>query len=157
MAFSDDGRPVLTALLMRRALEYAGMLGLPIIDHCEDPSLKGEGVAHEGFQAAALGLRGIPGVAESMMVERDVSLAEITGAPVHVAHMSARQSIRAVRAGKERGIRVTCEVAPHHFILTDEALAAPVQYDTNVKMNPPLREAADRDAMFRGSSTAGWT
>jgi dihydroorotase len=150
VAFSDDGRPVLTALLMRRALEYAGMLGLPIIDHCEDPSLKGEGVAHEGFQASALGLRGIPGVAESLMVERDVSLAEITGAPVHIAHMSARQSIRAVRAGKERGIRVTCEVAPHHFILTDESLAAPVQYDTNVKMNPPLRETADRDAMLQG-------
>ena len=150
VAFSDDGRPVLTALLMRRALEYAGMLGLPIIDHCEDPSLKGEGVAHEGFQASTLGLRGIPGVAESLMVERDVSLAELTGAPVHIAHMSARQSIRAVRAGKERGIRVTCEVAPHHFILTDDALASPVQYDTNVKMNPPLREAADRDAMLQG-------
>jgi dihydroorotase len=150
VAFSDDGRPVLTALLMRRALEYAGMLGLPIIDHCEDPSLKAEGVAHEGFQASALGLRGIPGVSESLMVERDVSLAELTGAPVHIAHMSARQSIRAVRAGKERGIRVTCEVAPHHFILTDESLASPVQYDTNVKMNPPLREPADRDAMLQG-------
>jgi dihydroorotase len=150
VAFSDDGRPVATALLMRRALEYAGMLGVPIIDHCEDPSLKGDGVAHEGFHASALGLRGIPGVAESLMVERDVSLAEITGAHVHIAHMSARQSIRAVRAGKERGVRVTCEVAPHHFILTDEALDGPVKYDTNLKMNPPLREAADRDAMLEG-------
>ncbi len=150
VAFSDDGRPVATALLMRRALEYAGMLGLPIVDHCEDPSLKGEGVAHEGFHASALGLRGIPGVAESLMVERDVSLAEMTGAHVHICHMSARQSLRAVRAGKERGVRVTCEVAPHHFTLTDEALDGPIKYDTNLKMNPPLREAADRDAMLEG-------
>jgi dihydroorotase len=150
VAFSDDGRPVATALLMRRALEYAGMLGVPIIDHCEDPSLKGDGVAHEGYHASQLGLRGIPGVAESLMVERDVSLAELTGAHVHVAHMSARQSLRAVRAGKERGAHVTCEVAPHHFVLTDEALDGPVKYDTNVKMNPPLREAADRDAMLDG-------
>jgi dihydroorotase len=150
IAFSDDGRPVATALLMRRALEYAGMLGVPIIDHCEDPSLKGDGVAHEGYQASQLGLRGIPGVAESLMVERDVSLAELTGAHVHVAHMSARQSLRAVRSGKERAVRVTCEVAPHHFTLTDEALDGPVKYDTNCKMNPPLREAADRDAMIDG-------
>jgi dihydroorotase len=150
VAFTDDGRPVATALLMRRALEYAGMLGLPIIDHCEDPSLKGDGVAHEGFHASALGLRGIPGVAESLMVERDVSLAELTGAHVHIAHLSARQSMRAVRAGKDRGLRVTCEVTPHHFTLTDEALEGPVKYDTNLKMNPPLREMADRDAMLEG-------
>jgi dihydroorotase len=150
VAFSDDGRPVATALLMRRALEYAGMLGVPIVDHCEDPSLKGDGVAHEGFHASALGLRGIPGLAESLMVERDVSLAELTGAHVHICHMSARQSLRAVRAGKERGVRVTCEVAPHHFTLTDEALDGPIKYDTNLKMNPPLREPADRDAMLEG-------
>jgi dihydroorotase len=150
VAFTDDGHPVATALLMRRALEYAGMLGVPIIDHCEDPSLKGDGVAHEGYYASALGLRGIPGVAESLMVERDVSLAELTGAHVHIAHMSARQSIRAVRSGKERGVRVTCEVAPHHFTLTDQALAGPIKYDSNLKMNPPLREAADRDAMLEG-------
>ncbi len=150
VGFSDDGRPVASALLMRRALEYAGMLGVPVIDHCEDPELKGDGVAHEGYYASALGLRGIPGVAESIMVERDVSLAEMTGAHVHVAHMSARQSIRAVRAGKARGVRVTCEVAPHHFTLCDEALDGRVKYDTNLKMNPPLREAADRDAMLEG-------
>jgi dihydroorotase len=150
VAFSDDGRPVATALLMRRALEYAGMLGVPIVDHCEDPSLKGDGVAHEGFHASALGLRGIPGLAESLMVERDVSLAELTGAHVHICHMSARQSLRAVRAGKDRGVRVTCEVAPHHFTLTDEALDGPIKYDTNLKMNPPLREPADRDAMLEG-------
>jgi dihydroorotase len=150
VGFSDDGHPVRTALLMRRALEYAGMLGVPIIDHCEDPSLKEGGVAHEGRHASALGLRGIPGVAESLMVERDVSLAELTGAPVHIAHMSAKESIRAVRAGKERGVRVTCEVAPHHFTLTDEALERPLQYDTNVKMNPPLRAREDVDAMLAG-------
>ena len=150
VAFSDDGRPVATALLMRRALEYAGMLKVPIVDHCEDPSLKGDGVAHEGYHASALGLRGIPGVAESLMVERDVSLAELTGGHVHIAHMSARQSLRAVRAGKDRGVRVTCEVAPHHFTLTDEALDGPPKYDTNLKMNPPLRDRADRDAMLEG-------
>ncbi len=150
VAFTDDGRPVATALLMRRALEYAGMLGVPVIDHCEDPSLKADGVAHEGYFASRLGLRGIPGEAESIMVERDVSLAELAQAHVHIAHMSARQSLRAVRAGKERGVRVTCEVSPHHFTLTDEALDGPVKYDTNLKMNPPLREAADRDAMLEG-------
>jgi dihydroorotase len=141
---------VASALLMRRALEYASMLGVPIIDHCEDPSLKGDGVAHEGFHAAQLGLRGIPAAAESIMVERGVSLAELTGGRFHVAHMSVRQSLRAVRDGKARGVNVTCEVAPHHFVLTDESLESPVRYDTNVKMNPPLRETADRDAMIEG-------
>lgn len=151
VAFTDDGRPVASALLMRRALEYAGMLGVPIVDHCEDPSLKGDGVAHEGFHAARLGLRGIPGVAESIMVERDIALAEMTGGPYHVCHMSARQSLRAVRDAKARGTtNVTCEVAPHHFVLTDESLEKPIRYDTNVKMNPPLRETADRDAMLDG-------
>jgi dihydroorotase len=150
VAFSDDGRPVATALLMRRALEYAGMLGVPIVDHCEDPTLKGDGVAHEGYYASSLGLRGIPGVAESLMVERDVSLAEMTGAHVHICHMSARQSLRAVRDGKARGVRVTCEVAPHHFTLTDALLDGPIKYDTNLKMNPPLREEADREAMLEG-------
>jgi dihydroorotase len=150
VAISDDGHPVATALLMRRALEYAGMFDLPLIEHCEDQSLKGDGVAHEGFHASALGLRGIPGAAEALGVERGVLLAELTGSRLHIAHMSARASIRAVRKGKEVGVRVTCEVAPHHFTLTDGALAAPVAYDTNTKMNPPLREAADRDAMIAG-------
>ncbi|HSN26089.1 MAG TPA: dihydroorotase, partial [Kofleriaceae bacterium] len=147
VAVTDDGRPVATALLMRRALEYAGMFGMPVIDHCEDQSLKGDGVAHEGYQASVLGLRGIPAAAEAIMVERDVTLAELTGAAVHIAHMSVRGSLRAVRSGKERGVPVTCEVAPHHFTLTDEALAG---YDTNVKMNPPLRDAPDRDALIDG-------
>ena len=151
VAFTDDGRPVASALLMRRALEYAGMLGVPIVDHCEDPALKADGVAHEGFYAARLGLRGIPGVAESIMVERDIALAELTGGLYHVCHMSARQSIRAVRDAKARGVtNVSCDVAPHHFVMTDESLETPIRYDTNVKMNPPLREAADRDAMLDG-------
>jgi dihydroorotase len=138
---------VLTALLMRRALEYTAMCGMPVIDHCEDPSLKGDGVAHEGYHASRLGLRGIPGEAEEIWVERDITLAGLTGGRFHVAHLSTAGSLRAVRAGKARGIAVTCEVTPHHFILTDEELEG---YDTNVKMNPPLREAADRDEMIRG-------
>jgi len=150
VAISDDGRPVATAQLMRRALEYAGMFGMPVIDHCEESSLKGDGVAHEGYQASVLGLRGIPAAAESLMVQRDIALAELTGGTVHIAHMSVSGSLDAVRAGKGRGVRVTCEVTPHHFTLTDEALAAPVSYDTNVKMNPPLREAADRGALLQG-------
>jgi len=150
VAFSDDGRPVATALLMRRALEYASMFGMPIIDHCEDPSLKGDGVAHEGAVASLLGLRGIPGAAESVMVERDVSVAELTKGRVHIAHMSVAQSLRAVQAGKARGVAVTCEVTPHHFTLTDAALAERGGYDTNVKMNPPLREETDRLALVEG-------
>jgi dihydroorotase len=150
VAITDDGHPVSTALMLRRALEYAGMFGMPVIEHCEDPTLKGDGVAHEGFHAAELGLRGIPGAAEALGVERGVLLAELTGSAFHVAHMSARVSLRAVAKAKEAGVRVTCEVAPHHFTLTDESLARPVPYDTNVKMNPPLREAADRDAMLAG-------
>jgi dihydroorotase len=150
VALTDDGRPVATALLMRRALEYAGMFNLPVIEHCEEQTLKGNGVAHEGYQASALGLRGIPGEAESIMALRDISLAELTGGVVHIAHMSARQTLDAVRYGKGRGAHVTCEVTPHHFVLTDDMLASPEPYDTNVKMNPPLREAADRDAMVQG-------
>jgi dihydroorotase len=150
VAVTDDGHPVATALLMRRALEYAGMFDMPVIEHCEEQTLKADGVAHEGFQASTLGLRGIPGQAESIMALRDISLAELTGGTVHIAHMSARQSLDAVRYGKSRGIRVTCEVTPHHFVLTDELLGAPIPYDTNAKMNPPLREKADRDAMLRG-------
>jgi len=150
VALTDDGHTVATAMLMRRALEYGGMFDLPVIEHCEEPTLRADGVAHEGFQASALGLRGIPGEAESIMALRDIALAELTRGVVHIAHMSARQTLDAVRWGKSRGARVTCEVTPHHFVLTDEMLAAPVAYDTNVKMNPPLREAADRDAMIAG-------
>jgi len=150
VAITDDGHPTATALLLRRALEYAGMFGIPVVEHCEDPTLKGDGVAHEGYMAATLGLRGMPGACEALGVERGILLSELTGSAFHVAHMSARASLRAVRKGKEAGVRVTCEVAPHHFTLTDEALGSPIPYDTNTKMNPPLREAADRDAMLSG-------
>ncbi|HUE85033.1 MAG TPA: dihydroorotase [Vicinamibacterales bacterium] len=150
VAITDDGHPVATALLARRALEYAGMFDMPLIEHCEDPSLKGDGCAHEGARAAELGLRGIPGAAEAITAARDILLAEMTGGRLHIAHMSAWTTLEAVRQGKARGIRVTCEVAPHHFTLTDDALADPVPYDTNTKMNPPLREARDREAMLTG-------
>jgi dihydroorotase len=150
VAITDDGHPVATAMLMRRALEYTRMFDMAIIEHCEEQTLKADGVAHEGFHASALGLRGIPGEAESIMALRDISLAQLTGGAVHIAHMSARQTLDGVRWGKSRGARVTCEVTPHHFVLTDDRLAAPLAYDTNVKMNPPLRERADRDAMLAG-------
>jgi dihydroorotase len=150
VALTDDGRPVATAMLMRRALEYASMFNLPIIEHCEEQTLKADGVAHEGYHAATLGLRGIPSEAESIMALRDIALAELTGGVVHIAHMSARQTLDGVRYGKARGARVTCEVTPHHFVLTDERLALPEAYNTNAKMNPPLRAEADRDAMLKG-------
>jgi dihydroorotase len=150
VAITDDGHPVATALLLRRAMEYAGMFDMPVVEHCEDQTLKGDGVAHEGYHAAALGLRGIPGACEALGAERGILMSELTGSAFHVAHMSARASLRSVRKGKEAGIRVTCEVAPHHFTLTDEALGTPIPYDTNTKMNPPLREVADRDAMVSG-------
>jgi dihydroorotase len=150
VAFSDDGRPVATAMLMRRALEYAGMLGLPVIDHCEDRTLVGEGVMHEGFHASRLGLRGIPGAAEDVSVDRDIILAAMIGSHAHIAHLSTAGALRAVRAAKARGVHVTCEVTPHHFTLTDERLLAPLPYDTNLKMNPPLRDVSDRDALLAG-------
>jgi len=150
VAFTDDGHPVSTAILMRRALEYTRMFDGLIIEHCEEQTLKADGVAHEGANASALGLKGIPGEAESIMAQRDIALAELTGGRVHIAHMSARQTLDAVRVGRARGARVTCELTPHHFILTDAMLGAPVPYDTNVKMNPPLRQTEDRDAMIAG-------
>src|SRR5262249_48713546 len=125
VAITDDGKPVATAMLMRRALEYARMFDMPVIEHCEEQTLKGEGVSHEGFHASALGLRGIPGQAESIMASRDIALAELTGGAVHVAHMSARQTLDAVRFGKSRGARVTCEVTPHHFVLPAHMLPPP--------------------------------
>ena len=150
VAFSDDGRPVATAALMRRALEYAGMFNMPIIDHCEDRSLACDGVAHESFVTGQLGLRGIPSAAEDVMVDRDIVLAAMTGSAVHIAHLSTQGALRSVREGKSRGVRVTCEVTPHHFTLTDARLQAPLAYDTHLKMNPPLREPHDRDALIEG-------
>ncbi len=150
VAVTDDGLPIATAILARRALEYTSMFGMPVIEHCEDQSLKGDGVAHEGPVASSLGLKGIPGVAEALTAVRDILLAEMTGGRVHIAHMSAWTTLEAVRQGKSRGVQVTAEVCPHHFTLTDDLLAGPVPYDTNAKMNPPLREARDRDAMIAG-------
>ena len=150
VAVTDDGLPVATAVLARRALEYTSMFDMPMIEHCEDQSLKADGVAHEGPVAAQLGLKGIPGAAEAITAGRDILLAEMTGGHVHIAHMSAWTTLEAVRQGKSRGVKVTCEVCPHHFTLTDDLLAAPIAYDTNTKMNPPLREARDRDAMIAG-------
>ena len=145
VAVSDDGRAVASALLMRRALEYAGMFGMPVIDHCEDASLTEGGVAHEGFRASALGLRGRPAVAEQILVERDVALSRATGSAVHIAHVSSRAAVAAVAAGKAEGVRVSCEVTPHHLTLTDDELES---YDTCYKVNPPLRESGDRDALM---------
>jgi dihydroorotase len=143
VAFSDDGHPIVSAAVMRRALEYARPTGLPIICHEEDPSLKGDGVMHEGFTATRLGLRGIPGAAESVFCRRDADLSELTGGRVHLAHLSASASFDALRDAKRRGLAVTGETCPHYWVLTDESVG---DYDTHAKMNPPLRSEADRDA-----------
>ncbi len=145
VAISDDGRPVENSQLMRRALEYAGDFGLTVISHCEERSLSA-GVMNEGAAATRLGLKGIPSAAESIMVYRDIALAEFTGRPVHIAHVSTAMSVELIRSAKARGVRVTAETAPHYFTLTDTAVAG---YDTNAKMNPPLRAEADREAILR--------
>ncbi|MGE5175836.1 MAG: dihydroorotase [Hyphomicrobiales bacterium] len=147
VAFSDDGKPVENAEMMRRALELTRPLGVPIIQHAEDPALKGSGVMHEGWVATKIGLKGIPDAAEAVMVARDALLAELTGGRVHVAHVSAARSVDIIRKAKARGIRMTGETTPHHLILTDEAVQG---YDTNFKMNPPLRTERDREALIEG-------
>jgi len=143
VAFSDDGRPVASAAMMRHALEYARPTGRPIICHEEDPTLRGDGVMNEGLTATRLGLRGIPAAAESVMCRRDADLAELTGGRVHFAHLSTRASFDALRDAKRRGLAVTGETCPHYWTLTDAAVA---EYDTHAKMNPPLRSEADREA-----------
>lgn len=143
VAVSDDGRPVRDSQLMRRALEYAADFGLTVIAHSEEPSLS-SGVMNEGAMSTRLGLKGIPTAAESIMVYREIALAEFTGARVHIAHVSTTMSVELIRSAKARGVRVTAETAPHYFTLTDEAVEG---YDTNTKMNPPLRSAADREAI----------
>ncbi len=145
--FSDDGRPVKTAGLLRRALEQSRELGAPISDHCEDSSLSESGVINEGPVAEKLGVRGIPNLSEDVCVARDLVMAEATGGHLHVAHLSTARSLEMVRQAKRRGVRVTCEVTPHHFSLTDEAVLA---HGTNAKMNPPLRSAADVEAIRAG-------
>lgn len=149
VGFSDDGEPVQDAKLMRIALEYSSMLGLPIINHEEDLSLSRPGYMHEGAVSTRLGLAGTPSVAEEIMIARDIMLAELTGGHVHVAHISTRKGVDLVRQAKKAGIRVTTEVCPHHFDLTDEALEIH-PFDTNYKMHPPLRTADDVQAMIEG-------
>jgi dihydroorotase len=147
VAVSDDGKPVVSSHLMRTALEYARTFDIPVADHCEDPTLAAGGVMHEGLVAARLGLKGIPSAAEEIMVARDLLLAELTGGRIHLCHMSTRGSVELIRRAKQRGIRVSAEVTPHHFTLTERACEG---YDTNAKMNPPLREAADIEALREG-------
>jgi dihydroorotase len=144
-AFTDDGRPVVSAGLLRRALQYSELAGRPLALHCEDPDLSRGGHAHEGGVAAELGLGGYPSIAESVMVERDVALARFEGRPLHVMHISARESVAALRGAQAAGVAATGEVTPHHLCLTDEALRS---LDPNVKMNPPLRSEDDRQALL---------
>jgi len=146
VAVSDDGRPVANAKLMRQVMDYCGSLDLPVIDHCEDPSLAAGAVMREGINSTRLGLRGMPAAAESICVGRDVQIAELTRAHLHIAHLSAKQSLELVQSANKRGLHVSCEVTPHHFTLTDEVVA----YDTHFKMNPPLASRADREALLAG-------
>ena len=147
VGFSDDGKPVKTAVLMKEALEKANRLGVPIIDHCEVPELSAGGVMNEGVHSQSLGLGGIPNGAEDGCIARDIEIAEATGGHLHVAHLSTAGGIRMVHEARDRGLNVTCEVTPHHFTLTDEAVT---RYGTNAKMNPPLRKAADVEALLEG-------
>jgi dihydroorotase len=147
VAVSDDGRPLPSAGMMRRAMEYARGFDLPVIDHCEDKSLARGGVMHEGHWSLVLGLRGMPAAAEEIDAERNCLLAGMTGARLHLAHVSTRGAIEAVRRAKEKGLPVTCEVAPHHWTLTDTAVQ---DYDTNTKMSPPLRSREHLEAIIEG-------
>jgi len=149
VAVSDDGRPVASARVMRRALEYARAFDLTVIDHCEEPTLAHGAAMNEGTVSTLLGLRGAPAAGEAIVVERDVLLAELTGGKVHIAHASAAASVDAVRRGKARGVRVTAEATPHHLLLVDAAVKDS-GYDTSTKMNPPLRAEADRQALLQG-------
>src|SRR5687767_8614942 len=151
VAVSDDGKPVMSSHLMRTALEYARVFGIPVADHCEDMALAEGGAMHEGIVSTRLGLKGIPAAAEEIMVARDILLAELTGGHVHLCHMSIRGSVALIRRAKDMHLRVTSEACPHHFTLTHEACEG---YDTNAKMNPPLREAEDREAI-RGALRDG--
>ena len=155
VAFSDDGSPIADGGLLRHALEYARISGRPIIDHCEDPSVSAGGVMHEGWVSTRLGLRGQPAAAEESSVARDIAIAAQTGAPLHIAHVSTRAAIEQIRAAKQRGLPITAEVTPHHLTLTHDVVAfsangsgpgEALRYDTNAKVNPPLRSQDDVDA-----------
>ena len=147
VAFSDDGKPVTNSLLMRRALEYSKIFGIPIISHCEDQYLFEGGVMNEGFVSTILGLKGIPKAAEEIMVARDIALCELTGGKLHIAHVSCEGSVRLIRDAKSRGLNVTAETCPHYFSITDESL---LNYDTNFKVNPPVRTQKDVEAIKEG-------
>jgi dihydroorotase len=150
VAVSDDGRPIESAAMMRRALEYAATFGLPLIAHCQDKTLSGKGVMHEGTLSSFLGLQGIPRLAEDVMVARDIAICEDMRIPLHITHVSTKGSLALIGQAKARGIPVTCDVTPHNFLLTEERLKT---YDTNAKMFPPLREESDRQALIEGLRT----
>lgn len=147
VAVSDDGVPVLNGGLMRRALEYSKIFNMPVISHAEDPLMVGSGVMNEGAVSTRLGLKGIPNAAEESMIARDISLAELTGGRLHIAHVSTKGSVELIRGAKNRGVKITAEASPHHLTLTDEAVTG---YDTNAKMNPPLRAKVDVEALRAG-------
>ena len=149
VAISDDGHPVADGQVMRRAMEYSRLFDIPVIDHCEDKELAANGVMNEGYYSTMLGLRGMNPAAEEVQIERDAILARQTGARVHIAHISTRHSLATVARAKNEGVAITCEVTPHHLLLTDAAVAES-SYDTNTKMNPPLRLKEDVDALVRG-------
>jgi dihydroorotase len=148
-ALSDDGKPVMNAEILRRAMEYAKMFGLPVISHCEDANLSRNGVMNEGALSTRLGLKGIPRASETVMVIRDIEIAQLTGAKLHIAHVSAKESVEALRQAKKRRIKVTCETCPHYFTLTEEAVLG---YNTGAKVNPPLRTKEDVEAIKKGLS-----
>jgi dihydroorotase len=147
VAISDDGRPVMNARVMRRAMEFARSFDLPVIDHCEDLNLSAGGDMHEGYESVRLGLRGIPASSEDVMVARDILLAQLTGARFHVAHISTHNAMAMVAYAKQQKLPVTCEATPHHFALTDAQM---LPYDSNFKMKPPLRTACDAGAVVEG-------
>ncbi|MFO0753400.1 MAG: dihydroorotase [Thermodesulfovibrionales bacterium] len=147
IAFSDDGRPVVSSIIMRRALEYSRTFGVPVISHCEDLTLTDDGVMNEGVLSATMGLKGVPAAAEEIMVARDILLAEMTGGKLHIAHVSSEGSVRLIRQAKERGVRVTAETCPHYFSITEDAVKG---YSTDAKVNPPLRTLEDAAAIKEG-------
>jgi len=155
IGFSDDGNPVMNSRIMRHALDYSSSLGLVVIDHCEDKALTDGGLMNEGWVATRLGLKGMPAAAEEIMVARDLALAQLTGARLHIAHVSTEGSVDLIRRAKDKGISVTAEVTPYHLALTEERvmgrqLSSPITYDTNAKVNPPLRTAKDINALIAG-------
>jgi dihydroorotase len=147
VAITDDGKPVMNSELMRRGMEYASMFDMPVISHCEDLQLSEGGVMNEGFISTELGLKGIPNASESVMAARDIALSKLTGARLHIAHVSTREAVDLIREAKNRGVKVTCETAPHYFILTEKLVNG---YNTNAKMNPPLRSEDDLKAIREG-------